>query len=118
MNKTLPTKEKVLRAFDEVIQPLYLEVDASIAEDIHVKVAQKAQELLSNQQARLKERIEGMRKKRMTEEEIMEVLRINSNNVGFGEVEDADARSVGNYNEALDEVLKLLEEDSVKRGKE
>lgn len=42
-------RETILREFDKILLPLYLEVDASIAEDLHVKIAEKVMQILEDQ---------------------------------------------------------------------
>jgi hypothetical protein len=39
-------RERILRSFDEVLRPLYLEVEASIAEDLHVQIAEHVLQIL------------------------------------------------------------------------
>jgi hypothetical protein len=41
-------RERMLRSFDEVLRPLYLEVEASIAEDLHVQIAEHVLQILKD----------------------------------------------------------------------
>lgn len=51
--------EKILRAFDKVLEPIYLNMEASEAEDLHIAIAKKTLELFKEVGEQKSKELEG-----------------------------------------------------------
>ena len=79
-----------------------------------------AEQFLANELAikekEIVERVEKLRRKRYTEDEIDDIVARNYNNVTVGEVEDQNAREVGWQNEMLDQAIKIINDQKGKKA--